>query len=142
MTMYFSSENKGFYSSEMHGDCLPGDAVEISDAEYAGFKSAMDLGHVVDWSGQRPIVRDPRVQTSAELSASVREKRDRLLREVYDPGVMMLLRLQRIAPTEKQLAITSKLAELDIYAQTLQDIPKQAGFPINIEWPEVPSKEL
>lgn len=139
----FSSEStRGFYSTDIHGENIPSDAVEISDELYNELVLNKPAGKVIDWSGDTPVLTDPAPPSGAELASSARSKRDSLLRDVYDPGAHMLLRLQRTAPAEQQVAIAAKLAALDAYAQALQEIPEQPGFPHSINWPAPPSKEL
>lgn len=76
----------------------------------------------------------------SEVAAAVRSERDRLLREVYDPGINMALRALRVSssPEESSYA-TGKIAELDAYAVALTGIPEQSGFPQNVTWPETPA---
>lgn len=102
------------------GRLLPAGCVEITSEEAAAIRAAL----------------------SAPSEEQIRTERNRLLRDVYDPAAHMLLRLQRTAPSELQAAIAAKLAELDAYAQALQDVPEQPGFPHSITWPPIPAKEL
>lgn len=64
-----------------------------------------------------------------DYSAAVRSERDQLLLEV-DPIVSNPLRWSSMT-AEKQ-------AEWSTYRQALLDVPSQAGFPDNIEWPTKP----
>lgn len=72
------------------------------------------------------------VPTTEQLSASVRAKRDSLLDELDS----QLLRYER----QEKLGIETNdteawyLAALQ-YAQDLRDMPQQAGFPWDVEWP-------
>lgn len=87
---------------------------------------------------------DSQPEVNQEIAAAelARSERDRLLNHIYDPAVLMLMRLKRTAPVEIQAAIDSKISELDAYANALQNVPEQAGFPNDIQWPEIPNKEL
>lgn len=75
------------------------------------------------------------------LAEAARMERDSLLRSVYDPGINMALRALRMATTpEEQSYAEGKVIELDNYAQALEDIPEQPGFPQTINWPTAPTK--
>ena len=66
-----------------------------------------------------------------------------LLDRVYDRGVSMVKRALRIETEEKTIAsLNEKLAELDKYANDLQNIPEQKGFPQDVNWPTQPESEL
>lgn len=79
--------------------------------------------------------------TDEQLAILARGQRDQLLRSVYDPGINMALRALRMASTpEEQSYAEGKVIELDNYAQTLEDVPEQAGFPQTIDWPTDPTK--
>lgn len=79
--------------------------------------------------------------TPAYKARAARAERERLLREVYDPGILMAQRAFRLAstPAEEGYA-TGKIAELDAYAELLLLIPEQDDFPMQIEWPIAPTK--
>lgn len=139
--MYASKTTRGFYDAGIHGSGMPSDAVEISDEYYRELLNGQSAGLRIDWSGEVPILAEV-VPNLEDMATVVRAKRNALLREIYDPAAHMLLRLQRTAPIEQQVAIAAKLAELDVYAEALQNIPEQLGFPTNIDWPQPPAKEL
>lgn len=67
------------------------------------------------------------------LAAEARARRDKLLRDVYEIG---LIRLQREARSGVDVSV--KIAELDAYAIMLLDVPQQDGFPKEITWPVIP----
>lgn len=75
------------------------------------------------------------------LARAARDRREMLLRKVYDPGILMALRALRMATGAEQAgAAQAKVIELDNYAVALQGIPAQEGFPLSIVWPEEPTK--
>lgn len=75
----------------------------------------------------------------AELAAAARVQRDSLLRTYYDPGILMAQRALRMASTpEEESYAEGKIIELDNYAELLQDVPEQIGFPQTINWPVAP----
>lgn len=83
----------------------------------------------------------PDPQTIEQLAASARNERDQLLKSVYDPGINMALRALRMSTTpEEQSYAEGKIVELDNYAQALEDVPEQSGFPQTINWPVMPIK--
>lgn len=57
---FFSPQTGGFYTAEIHGDNIPADAVEITEAEHAALIEGQSLGKLIvaDASG-RPILQDP-----------------------------------------------------------------------------------
>lgn len=76
-----------------------------------------------------------------ELAFQARLNRDQLLKSVYDPGINMALRALRMAGTpEAQSYAEGKIIELDNYAQALEGVPEQQGFPQTIDWPVAPTK--
>lgn len=143
MTKFASKSAKGFYTPEIHGENMPTDVVEISDELYSELIDGQSQGKVIDWDSEDfPVLSDPEPPSIEKIAEEVRLKRERLFREIYDPALMLLLRMQRTSPSAQQAAIASKIEELDAYAILLQDIPSQPGFPTDVIWPIMPSKEL
>jgi hypothetical protein len=58
--MFYSATTGGFYTAEIHGDNIPGDAVEITEAEHAALLEGQSQGKLIvaDESGH-PILQDP-----------------------------------------------------------------------------------
>lgn len=84
---------------------------------------------------------DPAAEQLAILATSVRAERDKLLRNVYDAGINMALRAARMSTTPEELSYAEgKIVELDNYAQALEGIPEQPGFPSVVTWPATPVK--
>lgn len=81
-------------------------------------------------------------QPSAEdLANAARAKRDGLLRNVCDAGVLMIQReIRRTNDAAKKAALNAKLTALDQYAVALQAVPEQEGFPLTIDWPVAPTE--
>lgn len=97
----------------------------------------------IGWSYIDGVFVSPTVEqpSNSELALIARSSRDQILRSVYDPGILMALRGLRMASTPEDIAYAEgKITELDIYAQALQEIPEQAGFPQVIVWPATPTK--
>lgn len=90
------------------------------------------------WQFSPPEVAQP---NNVELAAAARQIRETLLRGIYDPGINMALRAIRMAATPEEIAYAEgKVAELDSYAEALQNVPEQVGFPQNIVWPVAPTQ--
>ena len=66
--MLYSKTANGFYDSAIHGDNIPDDAVEITEAEYAALLEGQSQGKriVADESG-RPILQDPPPPTAEQI---------------------------------------------------------------------------
>lgn len=66
--MFYSKSTGGFYTSEIHGDNIPGDAVEITETEHAALIEGQSLGKLIvaDESG-RPILQDPPPPTVEQI---------------------------------------------------------------------------
>lgn len=78
--------------------------------------------------------------TIEQITAAARAKRDSLLVDTYDRGISIAQRVLRMAESDAEKVIAqAKIAELDLYAIALQNVPDQPGFPESITWPEVPS---
>lgn len=67
------------------------------------------------------------VPTDAEVIAAVRKRRDRLIAETD----FLLMPDYPISADD--------LAAVKTYRQKLRDVPQQSGFPIQVEWPELPA---
>lgn len=68
--MFYSKTTGGFYTCEIHGDNIPGDAVEITEAEHAALIEGQALGKriVADESG-RLILQDLPPPTAEQIIA-------------------------------------------------------------------------
>ena len=90
------------------------------------------------WVFAAPVIAPP---DPAVLAAQARSERERQLRSIYDPGIMMALRALRMSSTPEDADYAEgKIEELDAYAEALIAIPDQAGFPQTIVWPTAPTK--
>lgn len=67
---FYSKSTGGFYTREIHGDNIPADAVEITEAEHAVLIEGQSQGKriVADDAG-RPYLADPAPLSDAELLA-------------------------------------------------------------------------
>ena len=79
--MFYSKSTGGFYDTAIHGDNIPGDAVEITEAEHAALIEGQNMGKriVADESG-RSILQDPPPPTPeqiiAQYDAAVQQRLD------------------------------------------------------------------
>jgi hypothetical protein len=87
------------------------------------------------------ITFTPAPSSLEELAVLARAERNRLMREVYDPAMMQLLRRHRTAVTAgtDTAEINASIAAWDAYAGALEGVPEQAGFPNEIVWPQAPA---
>jgi hypothetical protein len=67
-TVFYSKTTGGFYTAEIHGDNIPADAVEITEAEHAALIEGQSKGQriVADANG-RPILQDPPPPTAEQI---------------------------------------------------------------------------
>lgn len=68
--MFYSKTTGGFYTREIHGDNIPADAVEITEAEHAALIEGQSMGKVIvaDENG-RPTLQDPPPPTAEQIIA-------------------------------------------------------------------------
>lgn len=80
--MHYSKSTNGFYSSEIHGDNMPADVVEITAEEHAAMLAGQSAGKVIaaDADGL-PILIDP----PPALPATREEVEAQRLRAYADP---------------------------------------------------------
>ncbi len=125
--MFYSRGTNGFYSTEIHGNDIPADAVEITADEHTALLNAQSVGKIIrhDTDG-RPVATDAPPPTTDQLAAQVRAQRDALISQC-DWTVLPDASLT----SDKQTAWR-------IYRQALRDITTQPAFPASIDWPVSP----
>ena len=76
--MFYAKSTGGFYDRAIHGDAIPADAVEISEAVHAALLEAQSSGKVIqaDQSGH-PLAVDPPKPTAAQFWEHIKVERDR-----------------------------------------------------------------
>lgn len=106
--MFYSKSTNGFYATEIHGENIPIDAVEISADEHAELLTGQSIGKLIaaDESG-RPILVDQPAQTYDELLAAAKAARAAAYREEADP---LFFKLQREKTTQEEWL--AKIAEI------------------------------
>lgn len=138
MAIFWSPTTKGFYDDANHAD-MPGDRRQVSDDAYASLMLGQAEGRVIESDSLgMPVLKDAPAPSREKLELAARAERDRLLREVYDPGITATQRKIRMANGES-VELEMLIQTLDAYAVALQNIPEQEGFPDNIIWPEPPT---
>ena len=102
------------------------------------------------WESEKSRVGQlKQTQRDQNLPEAVRVERDRRMREVYDPAVNQLRRkidtAQEAGETEEASALRERLFAWHAYANALETLPEQEGFPWNgpqdpeAPWPEEPA---
>ena len=131
--MFYAQSTGGFYDTAIHGDNIPADAVEITTKQHTELLQGQSEGKVIaaDENGY-PILQDPPTPTTDQMADTARAERDRLIESVR----------WRIERHSDELALgsepTEPLEPLLQYTQALRDVPQQAGFPGDIDWPVNP----
>jgi hypothetical protein len=71
MTKFYSRTTNGFYSSEINGNNMPSDAVEVTQQEYEALFTGQDEGkQIVPDSNGRPMLVEPPPPTYDRLRAA------------------------------------------------------------------------
>lgn len=70
--MYYAKSTGGFYDKEIHGENMPADAVEISEAQHRALLDGQANGKVIaaDSAGRPVLVKKP-APTAEEIVAAV-----------------------------------------------------------------------
>lgn len=114
--MFYSKSTGGFYSREIHGDTIPADAVEITEAEHAALIEGQGQGKcIVGDANGRPALQDP-----APPEPPTREQIEAHLNPKPNPE-----QLQAQANAEAR----AYLAETDWYVIRLQE----TGEPVPVD---------
>ena len=131
--MFYAQSTGGFYDREINGDNIPADAVEITAEEHVALLEGQSQGKMIaaDENGY-PILQDPPQPTADQMADTARAERNRLIESVR----------WRIERHNDEVALGSEPSEplepLLQYTQALRDVPQQAGFPGDIDWPVNP----
>lgn len=100
MSIHYSAATGGFYDSEIHGDSIPKDAVEITPAQHAALLDGQSKGKqiVADKDG-KPALQDPPAATPEELEARTTAARAAAYAKEADP---LFLKSQRGEATREE----------------------------------------
>lgn len=128
MSLYYSAKSCGFYDESIHAkEQIPLDAVSVTVEEYQELLTAQGKGkRITADSNGNPVAIDPPTPTGEQLALAVRTKRDQL---ISDTDYLIM---------PDYPITTDKLGLVKTYRQLLRDITKQLGFPVNIDWPQMP----
>jgi hypothetical protein len=121
---YWSPSTRGFYSSHVHGNAVPADAVKISDQTYARLISANSAGSDIELGSQGMPIAVERTPDQATKIASARARRNAALVATD----WMMLRHQEEDARSKTLS-DDAVAALTRYRAELRAWPQQPGFP-------------
>ena len=123
--MFYSKTTKGFYDDDVNGAKVPDDAVEVPDEYYRELFDGQSQGLVITPNeyGYPVLVPHPE-PTEAELAKTIRGQRDEDLKSSDW--------------TQLPDVPTSLKTTWAVYRQALRDVPQQAGFPRNTQWPTKP----
>ncbi|MDO9235958.1 MAG: hypothetical protein Q7U28_08000 [Aquabacterium sp.] len=91
--MFYSKSNNGFYAIEIHGDAIPADAVEITDAEHAALLEGQSQGQrIAADAGGFPVLADPLPPTAEQVqsafSAAIQARLDTFARTRNYDGIL------------------------------------------------------
>lgn len=141
---YPSDSPDGIYPPWLMGDDIPLEQRYTAEfcaecVDITGITPQPQQSWTYDGVTFSPPVADPVDEET--LAVEARTERERLLRNNYDPGIMMALRALRMASTPEETSYAEgKVSELDVYAEALLVVPDQVGFPQTIIWPTAPTK--
>lgn len=84
--MLYSKQTNGFYSSDIHGDNIPEDAVEITTEQHAALLEGQSQGKIIsaDENGY-PILTDPPPLTAEQIQEAVTAARAAAYVKESDP---------------------------------------------------------
>ena len=91
--MFYSVQTNGFYASEIHGDNIPSDAVEITPEQHAALLQGQSEGKVIaaDANGN-PILGDPPAPNTEQMivqyTAGVQQHLDAFAQTRNYDGIM------------------------------------------------------
>lgn len=139
--IFYSKTTNGFYVDEIHGDEIPGDALELlgGEDEHNELLAGTTIGKIIvaDENGY-PTLQDRPPETDEALRLQALANRDSLLAEAAI----------RIAPLQDAVDVgeatpqeEAALVAWKRYRISLNRIEQAEGFPRNFEWPSSPEGE-
>ena len=70
--MFASKTTRGFYDTAIHGENMPGDAVEITAEEHAALLDGQSQGKLIDFDeAGRPFLADPIPPSAEQIQAQI-----------------------------------------------------------------------
>lgn len=137
MSIFFSKETNGFYSSHLHGSDMPADAKEIEQGVYDDMMGGASLGKSIssDDAGY-PVLVTPEPPSELEKNSSelsqkiaVAERQIGVLKPAVDGGYAK--------PGHDNL-----LLEWQKHLYELTSVPNQVSWPNLPKWPNEPIRVL
>ena len=137
MTIYYSSNPRGFYFDHMHGDNIPEGAKEITSEQHQTLIDGQSQGKIIreDADGY-PVLIEPPPLTPEEVAAIERNWRDAKL-AATDGDVT-----RHRDEVEEGLATTltaEQYRDLQAYRRRLREWPESGEFPLVDHRPVAPS---
>lgn len=133
--MLYSATTNGVYDDPANYKNPPVDLKEIPDEIYLEcYVNRSPDKMVTPGPDGLPRLVDHPGPSLEVISAQARSERDRLLREVYDVGIIRAAREERLGSD-----VSARIAALDAYAVELLNVPQQPRFPTAINWPDIPN---
>jgi hypothetical protein len=106
--MFYSPSTRGFYSTELHGNNIPADVVEITDAEHAALLEGQSQGKmIVPGADGKPIPQDPPKPALADYKSQAQNAIDQA-------AGLARARYITVAPGQ-EATYQAKAAEADAY---------------------------
>ncbi|HGY5137057.1 TPA: tail fiber assembly protein [Citrobacter braakii] len=132
---YYSNETNGFYDSEINGDDIPQDAVEITDETWMELLSGQEEGKIIsaDENGY-PVLTDQPPLSHEELIAIAEQVRQQLL--THADAVMLDWRTELMLG-EISDANRAKLSAWMAYKNDVKAVDVTTD-PEHINWPVPP----
>ncbi|MDT7084455.1 tail fiber assembly protein [Citrobacter europaeus] len=130
---YYSNETNGFYDSEINGDDIPQDAVEITDETWMELLSGQEEGKIIsaDENGY-PVLTDQPPLSHEELVQVTENERQRLL--THADAVMLdwrtELMLGEISDANKAKLSAWMAYKNEIKAVDLTTAPEHVNWPV------------
>jgi len=125
----YSRQTAGFYTPEIHGEAIPADAVEITDAEHAALLEGQAAGGVImaDADG-RPFLQAPPDPTLADLKAALVRSVDDGISGIYAAFTRFAMEYE----AREAAALAFKAAGYEGYPGVwVQSFADAAGLPAN-----------
>lgn len=87
--MFYSQSTSGFYNSDIHGDAIPVDAVQITDTEYAALLEGQSSGQIIsaDLNGY-PVLSAPAPITPEQVRDTVTLSKVDFCRALYGAKIL------------------------------------------------------
>lgn len=135
MKKFYSASQNGFYSSEIHGDDMPDDVVEITEEKWVKLLEGQGNGKVIssDKNGKPVLVSAPE-PTAEEMSVFNADKKTRLLNESSQIISILQDAVNFDIATDKE---KSSLPEWQKYRVLLSRINTSEE---KMKWPQEPLK--